>query len=153
MSFVEWLNSQGHTDLADYEVIRRKVIELGVDPPAPPNYNWDFSPGLTPSAQNVSALESISGPVKRTFERLFHKQPMPGSIMPVLLFLLGDDTKDKLEKRRGPMLSKYQSQRGRVPRCLNCNECSIAVACPALAFRRVPADQPYLLRKSKGPTA
>ena len=24
-------------------------------------------------------------------------------------------------------------------RCLNCNECSIAVACPAQAFRRVPA--------------
>lgn len=32
-------------------------------------------------------------------------------------------------------------------RCLNCNECSIAVACPSGAFRRVPADQPYLLKK------
>jgi len=31
-------------------------------------------------------------------------------------------------------------------RCLNCNECSIAVACPADAFRRVPADQPYLIK-------
>jgi electron transport complex protein RnfB len=30
-------------------------------------------------------------------------------------------------------------------RCLNCNECSIAVACPSDAFRRVPADHPYLL--------
>ena len=30
-------------------------------------------------------------------------------------------------------------------RCLNCNECSIAAACPADAFRRVPADRPYLL--------
>jgi len=28
--------------------------------------------------------------------------------------------------------------------CLNCNECSIAAACPSNAFRRVPADQPYL---------
>ncbi len=32
-------------------------------------------------------------------------------------------------------------------RCLNCNECSIAVACPAEAFRRVPAAAPRLLRR------
>jgi len=32
-------------------------------------------------------------------------------------------------------------------RCLNCNECAIAVACPTQAFRRVPADHPYLLKK------
>jgi len=31
--------------------------------------------------------------------------------------------------------------------CLNCNECSIALACPAQAFERVPADKPYLLKK------
>ncbi len=31
-------------------------------------------------------------------------------------------------------------------RCVNCNECAIALACPAGAFRRVPADQPYLLK-------
>ena len=31
-------------------------------------------------------------------------------------------------------------------RCLNCNECSIAAACPADAFVRVPADKPYLLK-------
>ncbi len=30
-------------------------------------------------------------------------------------------------------------------RCLNCNECSIAAACPADAFRRVPAASPRLL--------
>jgi len=29
-------------------------------------------------------------------------------------------------------------------RCLNCNDCSIAAACPSGAYRRVPADQPYL---------
>ena len=34
-------------------------------------------------------------------------------------------------------------------RCLNCNECAIARACPAHAFRRVPADTPYIL-KGKG---
>ena len=34
-------------------------------------------------------------------------------------------------------------------RCLNCNQCSIATACPADAFVRVPADQPYLLRTKK----
>jgi Na+-translocating ferredoxin:NAD+ oxidoreductase subunit B len=32
-------------------------------------------------------------------------------------------------------------------RCLNCNECSIAVACPTEAFRRIPADTPYLLKR------
>ena len=31
-------------------------------------------------------------------------------------------------------------------RCLNCNECSIARACPGDAFRRVPAAAPYLLK-------
>lgn len=31
-------------------------------------------------------------------------------------------------------------------RCLNCNECSIAAACPSDAFRRVPADDPYLIK-------
>ena len=28
-------------------------------------------------------------------------------------------------------------------RCLNCNECAIAKACPGDAFRRVPASDPY----------
>jgi len=32
-------------------------------------------------------------------------------------------------------------------RCLNCNECSIAAACPSRAFKRVPADKPYLLKR------
>jgi electron transport complex protein RnfB len=31
-------------------------------------------------------------------------------------------------------------------RCVNCNECSIARVCPADAFRRVPAEHPYLLK-------
>ncbi len=34
--------------------------------------------------------------------------------------------------------------------CVNCNECSIAVACPSQAFRRVPADQPYLPKHREG---
>jgi electron transport complex protein RnfB len=29
--------------------------------------------------------------------------------------------------------------------CVNCNECSIARACPSKAFKRVPASNPYLL--------
>ncbi|MEI7836423.1 MAG: ferredoxin [Planctomycetota bacterium] len=29
-------------------------------------------------------------------------------------------------------------------RCANCNECSIAAACPSQAFVRVPASRPYL---------
>jgi len=32
-------------------------------------------------------------------------------------------------------------------RCVNCNECAIAVACPTQAFRRVPASEPNLLKK------
>jgi len=31
-------------------------------------------------------------------------------------------------------------------RCVHCNECSIAVACPSQAFVRVPATSPYLLK-------
>ncbi len=34
-------------------------------------------------------------------------------------------------------------------RCVNCNECAIAAECPADAFVRVPADDPYLLRSQK----
>jgi electron transport complex protein RnfB len=34
----------------------------------------------------------------------------------------------------------------RQDRCLNCNDCSIAAACPAQAFKRVTADQPYILK-------
>jgi electron transport complex protein RnfB len=30
--------------------------------------------------------------------------------------------------------------------CVNCNECSIARACPAEAFKRVPASDPYLFK-------
>jgi len=32
-------------------------------------------------------------------------------------------------------------------RCLNCNECSIAAACPSGAFKRVPASCPYLIKQ------
>ena len=31
-------------------------------------------------------------------------------------------------------------------RCLNCDDCAIARACPAQAYTRVPKDQPYILR-------
>ncbi len=30
--------------------------------------------------------------------------------------------------------------------CVNCNECAIAVACPSLAFDRVPMETPYRLK-------
>ncbi|MBM3498117.1 MAG: ferredoxin [Armatimonadetes bacterium] len=33
-------------------------------------------------------------------------------------------------------------------RCVNCNQCAIATACPAQAVSRVRADQPYILRRS-----
>lgn len=31
-------------------------------------------------------------------------------------------------------------------RCVNCNDCAIAAACPSRAIRRVPANRPYLLK-------
>jgi len=34
-------------------------------------------------------------------------------------------------------------------RCLNCNECSIAAACPSGAFKRVPVEEPYLLKRAE----
>ena len=37
-------------------------------------------------------------------------------------------------------------------RCVNCNDCSIARACPAQAYRRVPANKPYILRGDEGMT-
>ncbi len=36
-------------------------------------------------------------------------------------------------------------------RCVNCNECAIAVACPAGAFVRVSVDKPYILKTFHGP--
>jgi len=33
-------------------------------------------------------------------------------------------------------------------RCLNCNECAIAIACPTQAFSRVPASSPSILSKA-----
>lgn len=36
-------------------------------------------------------------------------------------------------------------------RCLNCNQCDIALQCPADAFVRVPAGEPYLLKKLDSP--
>jgi electron transport complex protein RnfB len=38
----------------------------------------------------------------------------------------------------------------RQDRCLNCNQCSIARRCPAQAWKRVPASQPYILRGDEG---
>jgi len=38
-------------------------------------------------------------------------------------------------------------------RCLNCHECSIAIACPSQAFVRVPASEPYLLKHKYKPAA
>jgi len=32
-------------------------------------------------------------------------------------------------------------------RCLNCNQCAIARACPANAFVRLPAERPYVLKR------
>jgi electron transport complex protein RnfB len=32
-------------------------------------------------------------------------------------------------------------------RCVNCNECSIATACPTQAFQLVPANRPYLMKQ------
>lgn len=35
-------------------------------------------------------------------------------------------------------------------RCVNCNECAIARVCPSGAFKRVPVDEPYLLKGKQG---
>lgn len=37
-------------------------------------------------------------------------------------------------------------------RCVGCNECAIAIACPVGAFRRVPVDRPYLVPRGGAET-
>ncbi len=37
-------------------------------------------------------------------------------------------------------------------RCLNCNQCSIAEACPSGAFRQIPAEQAYILKGQQANT-
>ncbi|HQC51652.1 MAG TPA: 4Fe-4S binding protein, partial [Lentisphaeria bacterium] len=34
--------------------------------------------------------------------------------------------------------------------CLNCNQCQIALVCPAHAFVKVPADKPYIFKTLPG---
>ncbi|MCA9185288.1 MAG: 4Fe-4S binding protein [Pirellulaceae bacterium] len=36
-------------------------------------------------------------------------------------------------------------------RCVNCNECAIAVSCPTQAFDRLPANRPYRVKQSVYP--
>ncbi len=31
--------------------------------------------------------------------------------------------------------------------CVNCNKCAIAAACPSQAIKKVPADEPYILKQ------
>jgi electron transport complex protein RnfB len=38
-------------------------------------------------------------------------------------------------------------------RCVNCNECAIARACPSDAIVRVPASRPYILKGKQGDAA
>ena len=38
-------------------------------------------------------------------------------------------------------------------RCMSCNECAIARACPVNAYRRVPVRQPYLMKGRQGEKA
>ena len=35
-------------------------------------------------------------------------------------------------------------------RCVNCNHCAIAEACPSGAVVRVPADRPYIMKQPEG---
>lgn len=34
-------------------------------------------------------------------------------------------------------------------RCVNCNQCAIAIDCPAQAISRVPVDEPYIVKQVK----
>ena len=136
MSFKEWLRSQGEEQMADDE---------------------DWRSSITPRDRG-----DLENSVRRAINQPEGTVYPDGTIVPLEVFAAGktaltdpDRSKRvmKNEMRRRTLFAEYQSHRGHVPRCLNCNECSIAIACPAQAFRRVPADQPYLLRKPKGPTA
>ena len=146
MSFKEWLRSQGEEQSARFDDVWAKF--------------W---------AEHPRSTSEMIGEVREWLKKqagLPHREP-DGIVVQIwggtiMISCRGFELKDNAQspekildliQRRPPLLAKYESQRGQVPRCLNCNQCSIALACPAQAFRRVPADQPYLLRKPKGSTA
>jgi electron transport complex protein RnfB len=145
MSFKEWLRSQGDEQSARFDDVWAKF--------------WAEHPKST-SEMVEEVKEWLKKQAGLPHGHAEYMVTTYGAFVSV--FYRGFELKDNAIspsqiidgiQRRPALLAKYESQRGQVPRCLNCNECSIAIACPAQAFRRVPADQPYLLRKPKGPAA
>jgi electron transport complex protein RnfB len=142
MSFKEWLRSQGEEDVAAWSLFieldskgRPKSLSEMIEEAK----KWlAKQTGVKPQGQGATS------------------PPSSGSQIEVEMYPPDPIEQERIgqELARGrDLLRIYKSHRGQVPCCLNCNECSIAIACPAQAFRRVPADQPYLLRKPKGPAA
>lgn len=103
----------------------------------------DFCPGyfelgatvLEPGAENELCP---TGAIKRTFvEEPYYEYTIDES----LCIGCGKCVKGCAAFGNGSLFLQVRHDR-----CLNCNECSIAVACPSGAYKRVPADRPYLLK-------
>jgi Na+-translocating ferredoxin:NAD+ oxidoreductase subunit B len=97
-----------------------------------------FQPGADALTSDAENQLCPSGAIQRTFvEDPYHEY----TIDEALCIGCGKCVKGCGSFGNGSLFLQVRHDR-----CVNCNECSIARSCPADAFRRVPANQPYLLK-------
>jgi len=101
-----------------------------------------FSPGFEPEAGiEVPAVESQLCPTEAIERRWIEGPHYEYTIDEELCIGCGKCIKGCNNFGNGSLFLQVMHDR-----CVNCNECSIAEACPSDAFQRVPADHPYLLK-------
>ncbi|HGJ64646.1 TPA: ferredoxin [bacterium] len=93
-----------------------------------------------PNALNTSAENQLCplGAIKRTFvEDPYYEY----TIIEELCIGCGKCVKGCFSFGNGSLFLQVRHDR-----CVNCNECAIAKNCPADAFKRVPANKPYIFK-------
>ncbi|MBN1516449.1 4Fe-4S binding protein [Candidatus Sumerlaeota bacterium] len=97
-----------------------------------------FQPGITDLNTGAENLLCPAGAIERVFvEEPYYEY----NIDEELCIGCGKCVKPCLAFGNGSFFLQVRHDR-----CINCNQCSIARKCPSNAYKRVPADKPYLLR-------
>jgi electron transport complex protein RnfB len=101
-----------------------------------------FQPGSSDLTANAENELCPAGAIKRTFvEPPYYEYTIDES----LCFACGKCVKGCNAFGNGSLFLQVRHDI-----CVNCNECSIARACPSDAFRRVPVGSPYILKGAVG---
>ena len=97
-----------------------------------------FQPGTTELTEDAPNQLCPVGAIQRTFvEQPYYEYTIDES----LCIGCGKCVKGCSTFGNGSLFLQVRHDR-----CLQCNDCSIARACPSNAFSRVPVDQPYILK-------